>query len=87
MEPNTVTVGDWLDTWLKDYAKPHIRQSTWVSYEMLIRVHIKPSIGNIKLRQLQPAHLQELYNEELRNGRADQTGGVSASTPKRYRSS
>jgi integrase len=80
VEPNNLTVGGWLDTWLKDYAKPHIRQATWVSYEMLIRVHIKPSIGNIKLRQLQPTHLQELYNEELRNGRADQTGGLSART-------
>jgi integrase len=81
VEPNNLTVGTWLDIWLKDYAKPHVRQSTWGLYEMLIRVHLKPGIGDVRLKQLLPNHLQKLYNEKFENGRADKPGqGLSART-------
>jgi integrase len=43
-------------------------------------VHIKPAIGSIPLRQLQPSHLQRLYNEKAAQGRADGQGGLSART-------
>lgn len=74
------TLGEWLDIWLNEYAKAHVRVSTWTSYEMLIRVHIKPAIGNIKLAKLQPHHLQKLYNDKLEHGRHDGRGGLSART-------
>jgi integrase len=45
---------------------------------LTLRIHIKPFIGAIKIRQLQPTHLQELYNERHGNGRADRAGGLSA---------
>ena len=35
---------DWLDYWLKYYAKPRVKRSTYISYEMMIRVHVKPFI-------------------------------------------
>lgn len=80
VEPSKLTVGEWLDTWLKEYARPHIRPSTWQNYEMVIRVHIKPAIGSLQLKQLQAAHLQRLYNEKRENGRVDGRGGLSART-------
>jgi len=81
LEPSRVTVGQWLDTWLNEYKKPpKIRPTTWDSYEMHIRVHIKPAIGVLPLRQLQPHHLQRLYNEKFAAGRVDGRGGLSTRT-------
>ncbi len=76
--PSRMTVGEWMDTWLNDYMKPSLRPTTWGSYEMQIRQHIKPALGHLRLVQLQTSHLQRLYNEKLAGGRADgKAGGLS----------
>jgi len=80
VEPAKITVGKWLDTWLKEYARPHIRPSTWQNYEMVIRVHINPAIGGFQLKQLQPAYLQKMYNDLREHGRVDKQGGLSPRT-------
>jgi integrase len=37
--PEQQTVGDFLDKWLEDVAKPSIRQKTYHNYAQLIRLH------------------------------------------------
>ena len=80
VEPTKVKVGEWLDKWMKEYAKPKLRLTTYANYEHLIRVHIKPVIGDILLRELRPEHLQRLYNEKFEKGRIDGEGGLSSGT-------
>ncbi|MGB9886774.1 MAG: tyrosine-type recombinase/integrase [Moorellales bacterium] len=81
VRPSRVTVGEWLETWLNEYKKPpKTRPTTWQNYEYLIRVHIKPAIGHLQLQDLQPHHLQRLYNRLHSAGRADGAGGLSART-------
>jgi integrase len=46
------TVGEWLDYWLENTAKDRIRHSTWIGYESMIRLHIKPLLGNKYLTEL-----------------------------------
>lgn len=65
IKPTKQTFGEWLDIWLKEYAKPVIRPTTYDSYEYLIRVHIKPRLGNIPLKELQPNQIQKFYNAKL----------------------
>lgn len=60
VEPHKVTVGQWLDIWLQNYKKTRLRPTTFASYEQQIRVHIKPEVGLIPLRDLRPDHLQWL---------------------------
>ncbi|MFH0801161.1 MAG: site-specific integrase [bacterium] len=78
IEPHTVTVGEWLDRWLMDYMKPHLKPTTWTGYETLIRRHLKPTIGDILLRELQAIELQRLYRAKLEKGRTDGKGGLSS---------
>lgn len=66
--PNQVTLGQWLDTWLQGYKKARLRPTTFSSYEQQIRVHIKPAVGLIPLRDLRPDHLQWLYSQKLDSG-------------------
>lgn len=80
IEPSNATLGQWLDRWLTEYKKPQLKQGTFENYEMLVRVHIKPALGNIPLAKIQPHMLQEFYNEKLESGRHDGKGGLSTRT-------
>jgi integrase len=71
--PPKLTLGEWLDSWLREYAKPQVRPITFVSYEMLIRRHFKPALGHIPLQDLRPEHVQHYVNDQLHNGLAPQT--------------
>ena len=62
IEPTNMTVGQWLDTWLKEY-KVNVRPETKASYEMHIRVHLKPDLGRIRLNKLTTHQIQLLYNK------------------------
>jgi integrase len=54
------TVGQYLDWWLENSSKPQIRPTSYVNYERMIRLHIKPRIGGVALSKLTPVHVQSL---------------------------
>ena len=62
-----ITVSEFLDRWYEDIAKPKLRPSTLAVHETMIRVHIKPAIGYIRLSQLAPIHLQNFYSQKLKD--------------------
>lgn len=75
--PNNFTriaLGDWLDLCLEVYMKNTLKQSTYLSYESYIRVHLKPALGNIPLQELTPRTLQLYYNYKA------EVEGLSAKT-------
>lgn len=83
IENTNMTFGQWLDTWLETYARPTVRLSTYSSYELNIRGHIKPFLGHIKLKNLRPDMLQLFFNEKQKGGRLDNAkGGLSPKTLK-----
>jgi len=61
VDPGRTTTGEWLDRWLHDVAKPNVAAKTWERYEEIVRLHLKPHLGNIPLHRLRPAHVQRLY--------------------------
>jgi integrase len=58
---------------LNDSVRDTVRQRTWERYEQIVRVHIKPSLGRIKLKALTPTHIRGLYREKLDAGLASRT--------------
>ena len=50
-----------------------MRQRTYERYESIVRVHLVPSIGPVKLKTLTPDHVRGLYREKLDSGLASQT--------------
>jgi integrase len=50
-----------------------VRQRTWERYEQIVRVHLKPALGRVKLKALTPAHARVLYREKLDSGLATRT--------------
>jgi integrase len=69
----TVTLASYLDRWLADSVKDTVRQRTYERYESIVRVHIKPTIGRVKLKALTPAHARALYRQKLDSGLSPRT--------------
>jgi integrase len=62
------TVGAYLDHWLDNVAKPSVGETTWVSYERCVRLHLKPRVGGVKLSQLRPQHVEKLFADMIAAG-------------------
>lgn len=62
-----LTVGEWLDRWLRHKA-PNLRRKSLQGYELNIRLHLKPHLGAVRLEKLTPLHVQALYDELLAQG-------------------
>jgi len=67
-DDENLTVGEYLDYWLKGSVRGSVRQSTFDRYEIAVRVHIKPALGRLKLKKLTPAHLAGFYQDRLAVG-------------------
>lgn len=78
IQPNLVTLGNWLAEWLDSYVAMHTTLRTQESYRSIILRHLIPSLGSIPLKQLQPQHIQSYYARALAHGRVDKDGGLSA---------
>jgi len=81
--PSKMTVAEFLDRWLEDYCRVSVRQSTYDMYEMLVRVHIAPEIGHVRLDKIAPLDIQGFIRRKTRGARADgKTGTLSPKTVK-----
>ena len=68
IEPNRMTLAQWLDIWQKDYLLSQ-KYGTIKTYKAQVATHIKPALGAVKLSELTPHMVQGFYNELLSNGR------------------
>lgn len=70
--PRTVTVGDWLDTWITGH-EVELKPSTAESYRANIERYLKPRLAHERLQGLSPARLsvvfKDLYEAGGRNGK------------------
>ena len=67
------TVREYLSRWLSDSVKGTVRTSTFERHEQIIRVHLVPTLGRIKLKTLTPANVRGLHREKLDAGLAPAT--------------
>jgi integrase len=68
-----LTVEEHLRRWLSDSVRDTVRRRTYERYESIVRVHLIPAIGRIKLKTLTPAHVRGLYCAKLNAGLAPQS--------------
>ena len=60
--PGRLTLGDYLDRWLKDSAKARVRARTHDQYSDLMRLHVRERIGSRPLAKLSPLDIQAVYS-------------------------
>lgn len=81
VEPNRLTVGEYLQRWLQDYASMAVASQTFTRYDSVVRRHLIPALGGHKLGKLSPLHIQGYYRKALQGTRLDgKSGGLSART-------
>jgi integrase len=67
-DTENMTVGEYLDRWLNDSDRGSVRTSTYERHEQIVRLHLKPALGRVKLSKLTPSHVQGLYRDKLDSG-------------------
>jgi integrase len=67
------TVAEFLTAWLEESARRTLRPSTYRSYRQIVRDHILPEIGNVRLARLTPQQVQRLINHRLESGLSPQS--------------
>lgn len=55
------TLDGYLAEWMGS-MRSSVRPRTWEQYDQVIRTHINPYIGKLRLKDLRPDHIQKLYN-------------------------
>jgi integrase len=68
VDPSKVTISEFLDRWLRDWAAVNVGGKTLERYQELVGAHVRPHIGTVAIQKLQPVHLAELYAKLLREG-------------------
>jgi len=85
-ELSAMPIGDWITTWLEDYAKPTVRHSTYLSYLGYCTNHLIPEIGKKRIKDVDIVCLQKFFNTKAESGRRDgDEGGLSPKTLKNIR--
>ena len=64
--PKETIFSNYLDMWLNDFVKPKTAVNTYVSYKNSIEKYINPVLGNLKICDIKPLHIQTFLNK-LRN--------------------
>lgn len=72
-QPNNITVQSWMNEWLEVFCKSKVKQYTYTSYDTIIRTHINPKIGEVKLIDLKGIAVQRMYNDLIDAGSAPKT--------------
>ena len=84
VDPAKVTLAAYLDRWLDHMASIGRDERTVERYGELLRLHVTPHLGGLRLQQLAPMHLSDLYAKLLRDdamgARADCRPAVSCTS-------
>ena len=67
-----LTFGEYLAKWLLTIT-PNIRSSTLRQYTQVVRQYITPNLGKIKLVELKPYLIQQLYDKLIARGKGRRT--------------
>jgi integrase len=72
--PNDLTLTDWVErTWLPS-MRLQVKPTTLDSYRRNLVLHVLPRLGRLRLREITPRRLNEVYAELLESGRKNGAG-------------
>lgn len=78
---NKILYKDWICEWLIEHSN-YIKESTYANYSSIVFNHLIPILGEIPLNKINNQILQQLILDKYKNGRMDNTGGLSDKTIK-----
>lgn len=73
INPDRISVADFLKQWLEDDVRPNVEPRTYESYESIVRLHLIPELGRHQLVKLTPRHVQTLLRVKRDAGLSPRT--------------
>lgn len=70
------TLVEYLAYWLEHNVRSVLRARTYERYEGIVRLHIVPVLGKVKLQALTPQHVNTLKSKKLKEGLSSKTVGL-----------
>ncbi len=67
------SIRQWMNSWLFTYKRHNLKQTTFEQYETLLRKHLYPALGDVKISELTADKLQLLYNKMKNDGLSAKT--------------
>lgn len=71
-EADTMLVEEYLDRWFPT-VKNTVKDRTWQRHEEVVRLHLEPVLGDVRLSRLNALEIQELYRTKLESGLSPRT--------------
>lgn len=68
LDGNKITLKDFIEKWLEDYAEKNLAPATLHVYKMRLEKRVIPALGHLKLAKIQPHHLIEFYDNLSERG-------------------
>ena len=68
VEPSRLTVGEYLERWLKESSKGRVSNRTFERYKGNVDRYLIPKLGHIALNKLIPRQVQKMESELLESG-------------------
>jgi integrase len=68
LDAKRLTVAEYLDAWLEDAVEGSVWYTTYKDHERNVRLHLKPAIGRVRLKDLTRMHVQRLINQKVKEG-------------------
>jgi integrase len=72
LEPSSMTMAQWFDTWLRDY-QGHTTGRTVEVYKSVVDAHMRPAFGAVRVAALSPMHVRRMVADMQRAKRAPST--------------
>jgi integrase len=68
IDPSKLSLAEYLDRWERDWAAVNVSPRSREGYSEILRLRVRPQIGEVRLQRLRPANLAELYAKLVREG-------------------
>jgi integrase len=66
VDPSKATFGEFLDRWERDWAALNVSPKTYERYSELLRRHVQPHLGRVRIQRVKPVMLADLYAKLIR---------------------
>lgn len=73
VQPVALTLNEYLTKWLLTAARPRVSERTHEGYTYIINQHIQQELGQRKLPDVRPLHIQKLYSDMQERGLSART--------------
>ena len=67
------TLRAYLERWLDDIVRDTVKQTTLENYAYIVRLHIVPELGRVRLKSLKASEVRSLYRRKLDAGLSSRT--------------